>query len=187
MSQRLRNICSFQCDGSLLSHPHLLKLLYTSANAAGRTCCDNTAEPIYVLNALAAAQNNLPLCFTVCTLFPAHYTYPRHSAAPDWPQFWHALCLAEMPAALLQVGIPVLGVVENMSGLSQQLDKFKFFRPGPDGSQQDVTDQVMQHLPAELQVMPFLMCKLSGITLPASVLLAVSTCVVRKLLSADYD
>ena len=46
-----------------------------------------------------------------------------------------------------------------MSGLSQQLDKFKFFRPGPDGSQQDVTDQVMQHLPAELQVTPTLMCK----------------------------
>lgn len=55
-------------------------------------------------------------------------------------------------AALWQVGIPVLGVVENMSGLSQQLDKFRFFSPGPDGSQQDVTEQVMQHLPAELQV-----------------------------------
>lgn len=52
----------------------------------------------------------------------------------------------------LQVGIPVLGVVENMSGLSQQLDKFRFFSPGAAGSQQDVTDQVMQHLPAELQV-----------------------------------
>ncbi|KAL3136006.1 cytosolic Fe-S cluster assembly factor nbp35 [Trebouxia sp. C0010 RCD-2024] len=50
-----------------------------------------------------------------------------------------------------KVGIPVLGVVENMSGLSQQLDKFRFFSPGPDGSQQDVTEQVMQHLPAELQ------------------------------------
>ncbi|KAL3131467.1 cytosolic Fe-S cluster assembly factor nbp35 [Trebouxia sp. C0009 RCD-2024] len=50
-----------------------------------------------------------------------------------------------------KVGIPVLGVVENMSGLSQQLDKFRFFSPGPNGSQQDVTDQVMQHLPAELQ------------------------------------
>ena len=63
----------------------------------------------------------------------------------------------------LQVGIPVLGVVENMSGLSQQLDKFRFFSPGPDGSQQDVTQQVMQHLPAELQVcahhnLPVWMC-----------------------------
>ena len=52
----------------------------------------------------------------------------------------------------LQVGIPVLGVVENMSGLSQQLQKFTFFSPGPDGTQQDVTQQVLQHLPAELQV-----------------------------------
>ena len=58
----------------------------------------------------------------------------------------------------MQVGIPVLGVVENMSGLSQQLDRFRFFRPGPNGSQQDVTDQVMQHLPAELQVRATLMC-----------------------------
>lgn len=71
---------------------------------------------------------------------------------------WPTPCFAEAPAALVQVGIPVLGVLENMSGLSQQLDKFRFFRPGPNGSQQDVTDQVMQHLPAELQVMPILMC-----------------------------
>ena len=63
------------------------------------------------------------------------------------------MCLADTSAlALWQVGIPVLGVVENMSGLSQRLDKFRFFSPGPDGSQQDVTDQLMQHLPAELQV-----------------------------------
>ncbi len=52
----------------------------------------------------------------------------------------------------MQVGIPVLGVVENMSGLSQQLHKFKFFTTSPDGAQQDVTQQVLQHLPAELQV-----------------------------------
>ena len=52
----------------------------------------------------------------------------------------------------MQVGIPVLGVVENMSGLSQQLHKFKFFSTRPDGAQQDVTQQVLQHLPAELQV-----------------------------------
>ena len=52
----------------------------------------------------------------------------------------------------MQVGIPVLGVVENMSGLSQQLHKFKFFTTSPDGTQQDVTQQVLQHLPAELQV-----------------------------------
>jgi hypothetical protein len=52
----------------------------------------------------------------------------------------------------MQVGIPVLGVVENMSGLSQQLHKFKFFTTSADGAQQDVTQQVLQHLPAELQV-----------------------------------
>ncbi len=52
----------------------------------------------------------------------------------------------------MQVGIPVLGVVENMSGLSQQLHKFKFFTTSPDGAQQDVTQQLLQHLPAELQV-----------------------------------
>jgi len=52
----------------------------------------------------------------------------------------------------MQVGIPVLGVVENMSGLSQQLHKFKFFTTSPDGTQQDVTQQLLQHLPAELQV-----------------------------------
>lgn len=50
-----------------------------------------------------------------------------------------------------KVGIPVLGVVENMSGLSQQLDKFKFFSSGPDGTQQDVTEQLLQHLPPHLQ------------------------------------
>ena len=82
------------------------------------------------------------------TFSPAHCAYLYHTAAPDGPHSWPTPYLA-----LLQVGIPVLGVVENMSGLSQQLDKFKFFRPGPNGSQQDVTDQVMQHLPAELQVM----------------------------------
>ena len=52
----------------------------------------------------------------------------------------------------LQVGIPILGVVENMSGLRQQLHQFKFFSTDSDGSQQDVTQQVLQHLPAELQV-----------------------------------
>lgn len=52
----------------------------------------------------------------------------------------------------LQVGIPVLGVVENMSGLSQQLHKFRFFSSGPDGTQQDVTEQLLNHLPPDLQV-----------------------------------
>ena len=46
----------------------------------------------------------------------------------------------------------MLGVVENMSGLSQQLHKFRFFSSGPDGTQQDVTEQLLQHLPPELQV-----------------------------------
>lgn len=52
----------------------------------------------------------------------------------------------------VQVGIPVLGVVENMSGLSQQVQHFKFFKPSSDGSQQDVTEQVLKSLPPELQV-----------------------------------
>ena len=52
----------------------------------------------------------------------------------------------------LQVGIPVLGVVENMSGLSQHLHKFKFFSSEPDGTQQDVTEQLLNHLPSHLQV-----------------------------------
>ena len=51
-----------------------------------------------------------------------------------------------------KVGIPILGVVENMSGLRQQLHKFKFFRAAANGSQQDVTQEVLQHLPADLQV-----------------------------------
>lgn len=79
---------------------------------------------------------------------------PLHFVLNDILVYAPSLCYADTPAvaALWQVGIPVLGVVENMSGLSQQLDKFRFFNPGPDGSQQDVTEQVMQHLPAELQV-----------------------------------
>lgn len=85
---------------------------------------------------------------------PSAAACPHSAAALHLTQHSPGLspCLAYTPAAGSQVGIPVLGVVENMSGLSQQLDKFKFFRPGPDGSQQDVTDQVMQHLPVELQV-----------------------------------
>lgn len=50
-----------------------------------------------------------------------------------------------------KVGIPILGVVENMSGLRQQLHQFKFFSTDSDSSQHDVTQQVLQHLPAELQ------------------------------------
>ena len=58
----------------------------------------------------------------------------------------------DLPFAALQVGIPILGVVENMSGLRQQLHEFKFFSTDSAGSQQDVTQQVLRHLPAELQV-----------------------------------
>ena len=51
----------------------------------------------------------------------------------------------------MQTGIEVLGVVENMSGLSQRLSAFNFLTTAPDGSQQDVTQQLLQHLPPHLQ------------------------------------
>lgn len=79
------------------------------------------------------------------------------------------LCDVQTLAGMAQVGIPVLGVVENMSGLSQQLDKFKFFSHMPDGTSQDVTQKLLEHLPAELQVgnvVIFLLCSLSS---PSSV------------------
>ena len=56
-----------------------------------------------------------------------------------------------------QVGINVLGVVENMSGLRQPAAKFRFLAPQTSGGEQDVTEKVLaairQHVP-EAQVQP---------------------------------
>ena len=61
----------------------------------------------------------------------------------------------------MQTGIEVLGVVENMSGLSQCLSAFKFLTTASDGSQQDVTQQLLQHLPPHLQASTHC-CKIPG-------------------------
>lgn len=45
-----------------------------------------------------------------------------------------------------KVGIRVLGVVENMSGLCQPLSSFSFTRPGPSGEEEDVTEMVLDGL-----------------------------------------
>eukprot|EP00245_Coleochaete_scutata_P006053 TRINITY_DN20166_c0_g1_i1.p1 TRINITY_DN20166_c0_g1~~TRINITY_DN20166_c0_g1_i1.p1 ORF type:complete len:369 (+),score=91.10 TRINITY_DN20166_c0_g1_i1:120-1109(+) len=42
-----------------------------------------------------------------------------------------------------KVGIRVLGVIENMSGLQQRLGALHFRRTAPDGKDEDVTDQVL--------------------------------------------
>lgn len=42
-----------------------------------------------------------------------------------------------------KVGLPVLGVVENMSGLQQKISEVKFTQSGADGAAQvDVTEKV---------------------------------------------
>ena len=46
--------------------------------------------------------------------------------------------------------MPVLGVVENMSGLQQSLSAFRFLLPGPDGAAQDVSEQVLQAVAVSL-------------------------------------
>lgn len=58
-----------------------------------------------------------------CTLVPTHFIV---SVCCPWP--------------CVQTGIPVLGVVENMSGLRQPLPSFKFFSP----SGTDITSAVLQ-------------------------------------------
>ena len=50
----------------------------------------------------------------------------------------------------MQVGMPVLGVVENMSGLQQGLASFRFLLPGPDGAAQDVSAEVLKAVQASL-------------------------------------
>lgn len=52
---------------------------------------------------------------------------------------------ATTATALLQVGMRVLGVVENMSGLQQAVSELRFL-DGSSGQQQDVTEQVLQLL-----------------------------------------
>jgi hypothetical protein len=51
---------------------------------------------------------------------------------------------------LTQTGIPVLGVVENMSGLRQPLSSFKFYAPGG----QDITPAVLSAASAAAAAMP---------------------------------
>lgn len=45
-----------------------------------------------------------------------------------------------------KVGLRVLGVVENMSGLEVPLDKFNFSKAGPNGEECDVTEDVIEEL-----------------------------------------
>ncbi|KAJ0111017.1 hypothetical protein Patl1_02947 [Pistacia atlantica] len=45
-----------------------------------------------------------------------------------------------------KVGVPVLGVVENMSGLCQPLTDFKFIRGTENGEQIDVTEKVIKYM-----------------------------------------
>ena len=57
------------------------------------------------------------------------------------------------------MGIPVLGVVENMSGLRQALPDLRFLaRSGPGGSEVDVTGHVLEALRAS---MPDMQVKIS--------------------------
>ena len=53
--------------------------------------------------------------------------------------------LSEDLAFFMQVGIPVLGVVENMSGLSQEAQLFKYQIRESNGAMRDATSEV-QHL-----------------------------------------
>lgn len=45
-----------------------------------------------------------------------------------------------------KVGLKVLGVVENMSGLCQPLSEFKFMRMTEDGGQKDVTESILSYM-----------------------------------------
>ncbi|KAL7140712.1 hypothetical protein ABFS83_08G006300 [Erythranthe nasuta] len=45
-----------------------------------------------------------------------------------------------------KVGLPVLGVVENMSGFSQQLSEFKFMNVSESGEQKDMTESVIAYM-----------------------------------------
>ena len=48
---------------------------------------------------------------------------------------------------LQQVGLPILGVVENMSGLRHRLGDFSFMRrDGPGGAERDATAEVLELL-----------------------------------------
>ena len=49
-----------------------------------------------------------------------------------------------------QVGIPILGVVENMSGLRQPVSGFRFKALDGNGGEQDVTQQVLAALKQQL-------------------------------------
>jgi Mrp family chromosome partitioning ATPase len=52
----------------------------------------------------------------------------------------------------LQVGIRVLGVVENMSGFQQKLGAFTFRQAGADGLQEDVTEKVRELLRSPIRI-----------------------------------
>ena len=55
-----------------------------------------------------------------------------------------------------QVGIPILGVVENMSGLRQAASEFAFKRADANGKEEDVTDKILdllkQHLGSQVHM-----------------------------------
>ena len=97
MSQRSRNGCSYQGNSSRVSHPHLLKLLYTSANAAGRTFCDNTAEITYIFSTSTAARNTLPEGCPTAMHMHLHVSY--NNAQPLQPEA-NASCIGDDPNAL---------------------------------------------------------------------------------------
>lgn len=56
----------------------------------------------------------------------------------------------EPSLTVVQVGMPVLGVVENMSGLQQSLQSFRFLLPGPNGAAQDVSEHVLKAVQASM-------------------------------------
>ena len=71
----------------------------------------------------------------------AHPRTPWHRVSPQVPVVLLLMPLLLLPLLLLlQTGIPVLGVVENMSGLRQPLSAFKFWAPGG----QDITAAVLR-------------------------------------------
>ena len=49
-----------------------------------------------------------------------------------------------------QVGIPILGVVENMSGLRQGAAEYTFKRANAQGKEEDITDKVLDLLKQHL-------------------------------------
>jgi Mrp family chromosome partitioning ATPase len=57
-----------------------------------------------------------------------------------------------------KVGIEVLGVVENMSGLSQQLTDFKFARMTKTGEQEDVTESIIKFMKESPELKDLIAC-----------------------------